>query len=219
MGKGDAFSKTYHDILTQELNIITNLQANKETKKDMYGFAGFQTLFVFEAPIEQGISQDEGPDEITVHYGTNTTPKSTKNNPQHKTNPKRHQIQTASSPQKIKILTRDQSGSNTTTQNLNSLCMICKSPEHPSHRCIKIRQLRDKKQPIPSNFCETHCGRITPLCSNKACAIVKLKNGRLLNLTCQKPNHGNKHFLLCDIETCRKNSEKYCLGRIAMFEY
>ena len=87
--------------------------------------------------------------------------------------------------------------------------MICKSSEHPSHRCIKIRQLRDKKQPIPSNFCETHCGRITPLCSNKACAIVKLKNGRLLNLTCQKPNHGNKHFLLCDIETCRKNSEKY----------
>merc|ERR1711989_288109 len=47
------------------------------------------------------------------------------------------------------------------------------------------------------------------MCNNKACAIVKLKNGRILNLTCQKPNHGNKHFLLCDIETCRKNSEKY----------
>ena len=87
--------------------------------------------------------------------------------------------------------------------------MICKSPEHPSHRCIKIRQLRDKKQPIPPNFCETHCGRVTAMCKNKACAIIKLKSGRVLNLTCQKPNHGNKHFLLCDIETCRKNSEKY----------
>merc|ERR1711895_309191 len=207
--KGDAFSKTYHDILTKELNIITNLQANEETKKDMYGVTGFQTLNIVEDPREQEISQDESQDEINVHYGTNNNPKNTKNNPHHKTNIKKSQIQSTSPPQKIKILTRDQSGSNSLTQNLNSPCMICKSSEHPSHRCIKIRQLRDKKQPIPSNFCETHCGRITPLCSNKACAIVKLKNGRLLNLTCQKPNHSNKHFLLCDIETCRKNSEKY----------
>ena len=43
----------------------------------------------------------------------------------------------------------------------------------------------------------------------KICAIIKTKAGKLFNLTCQKPNHGNKHFLLCDIESCRKNSEKY----------
>ena len=30
-----------------------------------------------------------------------------------------------------------------------------------------------------------------------------------MNLTCQKPNHGSKHFLLCDIESYRKISEKY----------
>ena len=35
------------------------------------------------------------------------------------------------------------------------------------------------------------------------------KNGKSIKLTCQKPNHGNKHFLLCDIESCRKISEKY----------
>ena len=131
--------------MTQELNIITNLQANKETKKDMYGVTGFQTLNIVEAPIEPEISQGEDQDEITVHYGTNITPKNAENNLKHKTNPKKHQTQTASTPQKIKILTKDQFDPNTKTQNLNSPCMICKSSEHPSHRCIKIRQLRDKK--------------------------------------------------------------------------
>ena len=203
------FSKTYHDILTQELNIITNLQANEETKKDMYGVTGFQTLNIVEAPIEPEISQGEDQDEITVHYGTNITPKSTENNPKHKTNPRKHQIQTASSPQKIKILTKDQFDPNTKTQNLNSPCMICKSPSHPSHRCLQTRQLRDKQRPLPSNFCKTHCGRITALCNKKACAIIKTRAGKIFNLTCQKPNHGNKHFLLCDIESSRKNSEKY----------
>ena len=33
--KGTPFSKTYHDILKQELDVITNLQANEETKKDI----------------------------------------------------------------------------------------------------------------------------------------------------------------------------------------
>merc|ERR1712240_278092 len=42
--KGTPFSKTYHDILKQELDVITNLQANEETKKDLYGVTGFQTL-------------------------------------------------------------------------------------------------------------------------------------------------------------------------------
>ena len=30
-----------------------------------------------------------------------------------------------------------------------------------------------------------------------------------LNLTCNKPDYGNKHFLLCQSEGCRKASEKY----------
>ena len=30
-----------------------------------------------------------------------------------------------------------------------------------------------------------------------------------LNLTCGKPNHGNRHFLLCPIEGCRKGAEKF----------
>ena len=76
--------------MTQELNIITNLQANEETKKDMYGVTGFQTLNIVEAPIEPEISQGEEQDEITVHYGTNVTPKNTENNLKHQTHPKKH---------------------------------------------------------------------------------------------------------------------------------
>ena len=87
--------------------------------------------------------------------------------------------------------------------------MICKSPSHPSHRCLKTRQLRDKQRPLPPNFCETHCGKVTAMCNNKACAIIKTKAGKLFNLTCQKPSHRKIHLLLCDIESCRKNSEKY----------
>ena len=87
--------------------------------------------------------------------------------------------------------------------------MLCKSPSHPSHRCLQTRQLRDKQRPLPSNFCETHCGRVTALCNKKACAIIKTRTRKIFNLTCQKPNHGNKHFLLCDIESCRNISEKY----------
>ena len=127
----------------------------------------------------------------------------------HKTSPQKHQKQTASTPQKIKILTKDQFDPNTKTQNLNSPCMLCNSLNHPTHRCLQTRQLRDKKQPLPFNSCEIHRGKVYALCNKKACAIIKTKAGKLLNLTCQKPNHGNKHFLLCYIESCRKISEKY----------
>ena len=30
-----------------------------------------------------------------------------------------------------------------------------------------------------------------------------------MNLTCGKTDHGNKHFLICQIERCRKASEKH----------
>ena len=30
-----------------------------------------------------------------------------------------------------------------------------------------------------------------------------------MNLTCGKTDHGNRHFLICPIEGCRKASEKY----------
>merc|ERR1712115_285284 len=95
---GTPFSKTYHDILTQELNIITNLQSNEETKKDVYGVTGFQTLNIVEAPIEQEIGQGEDQDEITVHNGTNITSKSMEHKLKHKTSPQKLQKQTASTP-------------------------------------------------------------------------------------------------------------------------
>ena len=137
-----------------------------------------------------------------MHYGTNNSPS---NNMVNKSKQK-HQTPI---PNKITIRKRDQSGTDSKPQNLNSPCMLCNSPNHPTHRCLQTRQLRDKKRSVPPNFCETHCGRVYALCNKKACAIITTKNGKSLNLTCQKPNHGNKHFLLCDIESCRKISEKY----------
>ena len=35
------------------------------------------------------------------------------------------------------------------------------------------------------------------------------QESKKLNLTCGKPNPGNKHFLLCPIESCRKGAEKF----------
>ena len=175
----------------------------------MYGATGYQTLNIVETSVEPEVSQVDEQDEYNVHYGTNSTSNNMGHKSKQKVTNQPHQKQQTSTPNKIKILTRDQFDPSNKTQNLNSPCMLCNSSNHPTHRCLQTRQLRDKKQPVPSNFCETHCGKVYALCNKKACAIIKTKAGKLLNLTCQKPNHGNKHFLLCDIESCRKISEKY----------
>ena len=39
--------------------------------------------------------------------------------------------------------------------------------------------------------------------------MITTRKGKILNITCGKPNHGKKHFLLCDMESCQKASEKY----------
>ena len=111
-------------------------------------------------------------------------------------------------PNKITVLKRDQSGNDGKTQNLNLPCISCNSTKHPTPRCLETRKLRDKKRQAPANFCETHCGRVYALCNKKDCAIITTKTGKSLNLTCQKPNHSKKNVLLCDIESCRKVSEK-----------
>ena len=64
--KGTPFSRTYYDILKQELDVITNLQANKETKKDMYGATGFQTLNIVETSVEPEISQVDEQDKFNI---------------------------------------------------------------------------------------------------------------------------------------------------------
>ena len=61
--------------MKQELDVITNLLANEETKKDMYGATGFQTLNIVKTSVEPEISQVDEQDEFNVHYGTNTTSK------------------------------------------------------------------------------------------------------------------------------------------------
>ena len=60
-------------------------------------------------------------------------------------------------------------------------------------------------------MCLKHCGMKTEACNNNGiqkCYIIKHYRSQL-NLTCSKPDHGVKHFLLCDHESCRKASEKY----------
>ena len=81
---GTALSVTYHDILTKELNEITDLQANEETKKDMYGATGYQTLNIVGTSVEPTMSQGDEQGEYNVHYGTN----STSNNMVHKSKQK-----------------------------------------------------------------------------------------------------------------------------------
>ena len=48
---------TYKEILTKELDIITNLHANEETKKHMLGATGYQTLNIVETPIDTNKNQ------------------------------------------------------------------------------------------------------------------------------------------------------------------
>ena len=105
---GTSLSVTYHKILTKELNEITDLQANEDTKKDMYGATGYQILNIVETSVEPTVSQCDEQDEYNVHYGTN----SASNNMVHKSKQKlvnqpkqKHQTP---NPNKIKILTRDQ---------------------------------------------------------------------------------------------------------------
>ena len=168
---GTCLSVTYHTILTEELNTITNLYANEETKKHMLGGTGFQTLNIVETPADTTKNQFDDQGEYPVHYGSN-------NNPSHNKSKQKPQ---SSNPSKITILKRDQSGNDGKVQNLNLPCMLCKNPTHPAHCCLQTRQLRDKKRLVPPNFCETHCGRINALCNKKACAIITTKNGKCLN--------------------------------------
>ena len=140
----------------------------------MYGATGFQTLFQTWVPVETPVKPDIGhvdeQDEYNVHYGTNSTSNNMVHKSKQKVTNQSNQKQQTSTPNKIKILTRDQFDPSNKTQNLNSPCMLCNSSNHPTHRCLQTRQLRDKKRPVPSNFCETHCGKVYALCNKKACA-------------------------------------------------
>ena len=80
---------------------------------------------------------------------------------------------------------------------------------HFTHRCLLTRQIRDGKLKPPQNFCQKHCGKVFDLCGKNKCYIIHSKSGKSYNLTCKKPDHGTKHFLLCPSEGCRKASEKW----------
>ena len=68
---GTSLSVTYHKILTKELDVITDLQANEDTKKHMLGATGYQTLNIVETQIEPIMSQFDDQDKYNVHYWTN----------------------------------------------------------------------------------------------------------------------------------------------------
>ena len=112
---GTCLSVTYHTILTEELNTITNLHANEETKKHMLGATGLQTLNIVETPVDTTKNQFDDQSEYPVHYGSNNY------SPAHNKTKPRPQ---PPNPSKITILKRDQSGNDTKTQNFNLPCML-----------------------------------------------------------------------------------------------
>ena len=121
---GTSLSVTYHKILTKELDVITDLQANEDTKKHMLGATGYQTLNIVETPIEPIMSQCDDQDEYNVHYGTNNNSSNNMANrsKQKLANQPKQKPQTPN-PNKITILKRDQSSLDSKNQNLNSPCM------------------------------------------------------------------------------------------------
>ena len=60
----------------------------------------------------------------------------------------------------------------------------------------------------PIHFCTKQCGKRDEACKDK-CYLFKKLNGSIIDLTCGQKDHGLRHFLLCDKESCRKRSEAY----------
>ena len=71
---GTPLCVTYHKILTEKLDTITNLHANEETKKHMLGATGYQTLNIVDTPVDKTKNHCDDQDEYNVHYGTNNSP-------------------------------------------------------------------------------------------------------------------------------------------------
>ena len=95
-------------------------------------------------------------------------------------------------------------------------CILC-GDSHLAHRCLLTRKIRDKELIAPNDFCIKHCGKKGETCKDK-CYLFKKLNGKVIDLTCGKKDHGLRHFLLCQHETCRKHSEAYWQRRKARRE-
>ena len=88
----------------------------------------------------------------------------------------------------------------------DTICLLCSSRFHPTHRCYLTKLIRDKEIQMPLEFCPIHCGRVSESCKNGDCSTFKTKKGKSIKLTCQ---HKDIHFLLCDKYPCHKISDKY----------
>merc|ERR1711895_318327 len=182
-------SKTYRMILTENIRKLSTLKAGDDAKKKLAGILPFQTLNIVDKNKEVVESKDITQTQIC--YGPSKNNSSQQNNQQ-----------------QVKILKKDSVAKPIKENNTDLKCMLCNDP-HATHRCPLTRQLRDGQIKAPRNFCWSHCGRVYDLCDQKKCFIVPTKRLKKLNLTCGKPNHGNRHFLLCPIEGCRKGAEKF----------
>ena len=190
-------SKTYRMILTENIRKLSTLKAGDDAKKRLAGILPFQTLNIMDQTKEVVDSKDIT--ETQICYGpSKNSPKPIKNNMSNQQN----------NQQQVKILKREPDAKQTKENNSDLKCMLCNDP-HATHPCPFTRQLRDGQMKAPPNFCWSHCGRVYDLCNKKQCFIVSTKKLKKLNLTCGKPNHGNRHFLLCPIEGCRKGAEKF----------
>merc|ERR1712240_512543 len=190
-------SKTYRTILTENIRKLATLKAGDDSKKRLAGILPFQTLNIMDQTKEVVDSKDIT--ETQICYGpSKNSPKPGNNNMSNQQN----------NQQPVKILKREPDVKQTKENNSDVKCMLC-NDSHATHRCPLTRQLRDGQIKAPPNFCWSHCGRVYDLCNKKQCFIVSTRKLKKLNLTCGKPNHGNRHFLLCPIEGCRKGAEKF----------
>ena len=115
-----------------EISNLTRLSANAESKQNLVGTSGIQTLNIIEEPYDSIEEQTD----YQVCYGQlkskNIPPSQSKSTP----------TQNNNRPNKINILKRDQPLPNKRGDTKRSVCMLCNKP-HPTHRCLLSRQIHD----------------------------------------------------------------------------
>ena len=167
-------SESYYQILLQETGNLSSLRSDEQAKNEYANLVNvkFPTLQITsQHPTEQE-NLELHQDTYPINYTKNNIPQKGKD----------------------KLIKEDK------TSNPILKCPLC-GQNHPAHRCVELRNLRDGKIKVPDNFCVKHCGPRNDRCESKKCYIF-YKGGRYINLSCGKTDHGLKHFLICDAESC-----------------
>ena len=116
-------SKTYYNIVIHEISNLTRLSANAESKQNLVGTSGIQTLNIIEEPYVSTEDQTEYQVCYEQLKSKNISPSQNKNN----------QTQSNNKPNKITVLTRDQPLPRKRGETKDSVCMLCNN-SLPTHQ-------------------------------------------------------------------------------------